>query len=271
MSYILFCKEHTANKPFYIADLRKNIYTIEELCYYIYCNPSLCKEELLSPRLFSWIGSELKLVDLSESMKTLIQKNPEPAKVASQIFAYADYLTKPQREAVCERIRKYSLLSIYERKKMRADSYVAEKNYREAIIDYEEILEKGYCKNLKEEYNILYNMGCCYGALFYYDLAYGWFMKAADKQEDSQDACLGALFCKRMTLSEEDYEEFLKSQEELASLNVLLEEELSVHTKDFYELPEMVSLSDYQSQRQIRDSAYDDFMKKKISQYKAEC
>ena len=47
MSYILFCKGKRAEKPYFVADIRKKIYTIEELCYYLYHNTTLCGEELV--------------------------------------------------------------------------------------------------------------------------------------------------------------------------------------------------------------------------------
>lgn len=78
-------------------------------------------------QLANWIGHQLGFMDLFESILSILSKEPRPEKVASQIFAYTNYLTKPEREAVCERIRKNSLLSLNERRKMRADYYVVEK------------------------------------------------------------------------------------------------------------------------------------------------
>ena len=108
MSYILFCKGKRAEKPYFVADIRKKIYTIEELCYYLYHNTTLCGEELVKIQLANWIGHQLGFMDLFESILSILRKDLRPEKVASQIFAYTNYLTKSEREAVCERIRKNS-------------------------------------------------------------------------------------------------------------------------------------------------------------------
>ena len=140
MSYVLLCKGNKALKPYYIEDIRKKIYTLEELCYYLYHNTVLCAEELVRFQLAHWIGHQLGFQDLSESLLRILEKEKRPEKIASQIFAYADYLTKQEREAVCEKIRRNSELSWNERKKMRADYYVLEKHYQDAIREYEDIL-----------------------------------------------------------------------------------------------------------------------------------
>ena len=101
MSYVLLCKGNKALKPYYIADIRKKIYTLEELCYYLYHNTVLCSEELVRFQLAHWIGHQLGFQDLSESLLRILEKEKRPEKIASQIFAYADYLTKQERESVC--------------------------------------------------------------------------------------------------------------------------------------------------------------------------
>lgn len=270
MSYILFCKGHTAKNPFVIANLRKKIYTIEELCYYLYRNPSLCQEELLRLQLADWIGSQLGFLDLSDSIKTMILKNPAPEKVASQIFAYVDYLSKAERDAVCERIRKYSLLSIHERKKMRADYYVVEGNYKDAIIDYEEMLTNQHYQTAREQHHIIYNIGCCYGSMFYFDLAYDWFIKAASMEISQEDDYKAALFCKKMTLSDEKYRAFVSEHEEFEAIASQLNGEVAACKNDFLKLPSTKELIGYQEGKRGRGEEYQEFIKKKVDAYKAE-
>lgn len=233
MSYVLLCEGRVAEQPYLITDLRKKIYTIEELCFYIYQNASLCGEELVKPQLINWIGTQCGYSDLQESIRTILNRDPKPEKIASQIFAYANYLTKQERDAVCERIRKYSLLSVVERKKMRADTNVVSGNYRDAIRDYEDILDKEEYRTEKEKHHIIYNIGCCYGSLFYYNLAYEWFLKAAEMKIDTESDLTSALFCKYMELSEVDFSEFVNQQKQFQDIKTVFDAKLRDYNREY--------------------------------------
>lgn len=270
MSYILFCKGKRAEKPYFVADIRKKIYTIEELCYYLYHNTTLCGEELVKIQLANWIGHQLGFMDLFESILSILSKELRPERVASQIFAYADYLTKPERDAVCERIRKNSLLSINERRKMRADYYVVGKNYREAIQDYEEILERKDYNTLKEKHHIIYNIGCCYSYMFYFDLAFEWFMKAAEMEIDQKEDLKAALFCKNMILTEETFHKFIKSHSEFEQVSAELSHDIAEAKNNFLKEPDTVKLLSFSQGKRGRDLEYREFVFEKIAEYKAE-
>lgn len=233
MSYVLLCEGRASEKPYLLADLRKKIYTIEELCFYIYQNASLCGEELMKSELVDWLGAQCGYVDLRESINVIMKNDPRPERIASQIFAYANYLTKQEREAVCERIRKYSLLSIMERKKMRADTSVVDGNYQDAIRDYEDILSGEFYRSEKEKHNIIYNIGCCYGNLFYYSLAYEWFVKAAELEENPKEDMISALFCKYMELSNVDFEDFLNKNPQMKEVAPVLQDRIGKISKEF--------------------------------------
>lgn len=226
MSYVLLCKGNKALKPYYIEDIRKKIYTLEELCYYLYHNTVLCAEELVRFQLAHWIGHQLGFQDLSESLLRILEKEKRPEKIASQIFAYADYLTKQEREAVCEKIRRNSELSWNERKKMRADYYVLEKHYQDAIREYEDILLQKEYNTAKEKHHIIYDIGCCYAHMFYFDLAYDCFIRACDMEISQKEDLRAALFCKRMLLSDREYEDFLADHEEFIETDRELSEQI---------------------------------------------
>ncbi|MEI3246665.1 MAG: hypothetical protein V8S26_11405 [Lachnospiraceae bacterium] len=59
LSYIL-CKTKTAKKPFFIENISTNIYSMEELCYYLYNNLYLIDDTLLNEKLCVWLKDELE-------------------------------------------------------------------------------------------------------------------------------------------------------------------------------------------------------------------
>lgn len=233
MSYVVFCKGKTAKKPYWIEDLKLYLYSMEELCYYIYSNVLLCDGELLKPGLAYWIKDECGLPDLYASIDVVLHKDPRPERVAAQIFAYMDYLGKQEREAVCGKIKKAAALGINERRKSRGDLLYLGGKYGKAIKIYEDLLVKEAFDDANMQHSLLYNIGCCYGNMLYYEIAEEWFMKAAATDIDRSGDMMAALFCKRMVLDEKEWESFLAENGELSQFAAPMENERNLLLKQW--------------------------------------
>ena len=59
MSKIILCSNKVAETPFTFLNTKVEIYTYEELCFYIYNNTVLISKSSLSEKLFNWIRDEL--------------------------------------------------------------------------------------------------------------------------------------------------------------------------------------------------------------------
>jgi tetratricopeptide (TPR) repeat protein len=268
MSYVIFCKGHQAKKPYLIQDLKLHIYSLEELCYYIYSNVSLCDQELLKPELAAWLEYQCGLPDLAESLRVVLQKTPAAERVAAQIFTYADYLGRQEREAICETIRKYSLLGVYERRKMRGDYFYLDGKYQEAIKDYEEMLVKEAYDDEKMKHHLLYNIGCCYGAMFYYDIAYGWFLQAAAMDISKGEDIMAALFCRRMSLDDHAWEEYLAAHEELATFAPPMEKQMKLLEEAWEKEPDAQKFTAFRKGPEGRKTDYYAYMTKCLDEWK---
>ena len=76
MSSLILCNTVKAENPFYFELTGTNIYTIEELCYYIYNNIYIITEEIFDDDLVFWLREELEMVELSEKISDmLLHKN----------------------------------------------------------------------------------------------------------------------------------------------------------------------------------------------------
>lgn len=268
MSYVIFCGEKGTDKPYHIEDLNLRIFSIEELCYYIYSNVSLCDQELIKPELAGWIENQCKLPDLAESIRVILKKDPRAERVAAQIFAYTDYLTKQEREAVCERIRKYSQWGLDERKKMRGDYFYLDGKFQDAVKVYGEMLEQGNYEDEKMHHGLLYNMGCCFASMFYYDIAYECFMKAAELDILRGEDMIAALFCKKTSLSDREWEEFLAEHDEFNTYVMPMEKQLSETEKEWRKSALAKELLKLQNHSGGRTREYYDTMEKYLREWK---
>ena len=65
MSGYILCQTKKAERPYYIENISMNIYSIEELCYYLYHNLYLADHTIFNEELCSWIRDELELPHLA--------------------------------------------------------------------------------------------------------------------------------------------------------------------------------------------------------------
>ncbi len=270
MSYVIFCKGKRGDKPYVVEDLKLRLFSVEELCYYIYSNVSLCDLELCKPELAAWIERQCRLPDLAESIRVVLKKDPRAERVAAQIFAYTDFLTRQEREAVCERIRKYSQLGINERRKMRGDYFYLDGKYREAIKDYEEMLEQKAYDDEKMHHGLLYNIGCCYASMFYYEIAYNCFMRAAELEIFKGEDLVAAMFCKKMSLDDKEWETFLSGHEEFSSFAASMERQFAKIKEEWEKSSQAGELLKLQKGSQGRTKEYYESMTNHVEKWKSQ-
>ena len=61
MSGYILCQTERAEAPYFIENISMNIYSLEELCYYLDHNLYLIDQTILNEGLCNWIQEELKL------------------------------------------------------------------------------------------------------------------------------------------------------------------------------------------------------------------
>ena len=268
MSYIVLCKGKRAGKPYEIEDLKLRLYSVEELCYYIYSNTSLCTEELTKKGLAVWLKDECGLPDLYASLTEVLNKMPLPERVAAQIFAYTDYLNKQEREAVCERIRKAGNLGINERRKSRADLLYLDEKYKEAIREYRKLLQREAYDNEKMRGNLIFDIGCCYASMFYYPLARQWFLQAAEIESLREDALSAAAFCMDMDGDEKALSELADRYPEAQDLIRAARSRRKEAEEMWEQDPETKRMHQIMEKSGSRNKEYEAYLVEKIDQWK---
>ena len=105
MSYDL-CLLPQAKKPYYIENIRTNIYSLEELCFYLYNNACLIDETLMNERLLDWLRDELGLKKLYRQLYEQLEKKDGAGFFILPIFREAGYLTNTQMREYQEELAK---------------------------------------------------------------------------------------------------------------------------------------------------------------------
>lgn len=182
MSGYILCQTKTAENPYYIENINTNIYSIEELCFYLFHNVYLIDASLMNERLIEWIGTELKLGGLAQKLKALQGRYAKPQEYVFPIFKEINYLSYEELRALSTQLERLGSEPEMIQKKLRADSLVENGMYARALHSYQELLEelRSGAEEPRKGFmgSVYYNMGCTYSYLFQKEEALACFEKA---------------------------------------------------------------------------------------------
>lgn len=180
MGALLLCNRPIAAMPYYIEALSLNIYSLEELCYVIEHHPFLLDEGFFDDELILWIEREVGEGELAEGLRQSLRKEQGITKLVESILNATGYLSYETGMRILSQIREMQHKTVFERRKMRADRYVENKKYINALLEYRRILQmEDECKkNPVVCGNIWHNQGTVFARLFLFREAKECFEKA---------------------------------------------------------------------------------------------
>lgn len=121
MAMYQLCRAKAAKHPFYIESIDINIYTIEELCFYLWKNVSLLDESILNEKLCDWLEGELGMQRLAFHLREKLKDAESIAELVLPVFREVRYLNAAEMYAVKEQIGKLEVQTEDIRRKIRAD------------------------------------------------------------------------------------------------------------------------------------------------------
>ncbi len=174
------CRTKTAENPFYIENISTNIYSMEELCFFMSQNLYLLDETIFGPMLVSWLREELDLLGLSKKISKLLSEKASMAELMLPVMKEIRYLNQHEMKDIQQQLNQMEEQTPLHRKKRKGDCLVAYQKYGNAVKVYQEVLkeaeESGEDRLLIGE--VCHNIGCAYARLFQLDDALLWFEKA---------------------------------------------------------------------------------------------
>lgn len=178
MGSVILCSGNYAKTPYYIAENDLHLYSIEELCYYLYKNAFLLQEDFFCDGLLEWIRTELALPLWADALLQFRDKEECLYHSIEYLFWATGYYDKESCEKIHRVLLDGSRLSVEERKKLRADAYCKRQRYTLALSEYEELLKVCKEDQVKLKAKLHHNMGVCLCGLFLYDQAADSFLEA---------------------------------------------------------------------------------------------
>lgn len=141
MGRVILCSPKQAETPFTFLNTKVEIFTYEELCFYIYNNTVLISKSALSDRLFDWIREELDMPQLADRLVGLANKTTFVQDLLVEILSAGDYYTAEEVRTYAAAWQKYRKLSPLQHEKLKADGYLGYRRFIRASIIYDGIIE----------------------------------------------------------------------------------------------------------------------------------
>ncbi len=226
MGRVLLCVGKRAEKPYFFEKTGQNIYSIEELCYVLGENAYILDEDIEDKELAGWVEEECGLHELSKTLYTLINKKVSVSAFVGTVFDYTGYYPKEKSAQIEEILKNGRNLTLYERKKTKADCLVQRGKYAAAIKEYDSLLKELDGKDPPLLAKIYHNKAVAQANLFAYAYAAGGFYKAYEINGMEEDY-MAYLAAKRLSMKEEDYIRFIAENPEGYAAFLLLEKKLN--------------------------------------------
>lgn len=213
MGGLRICKDPVAKTPFFIKKISANIYTIEELCYYIYHNFPLIDDTLMNETLFSWMEQELSLGRYAGILRQNVAAGASYRKLASTLLDLAGYCSKDELRRLFSQVDVKNTRPGSQTLKTIGDRMLENHKYTKAIREYNSILHLRSRDSQSDEFlsSVYHNMGVAYAQLFLYDEAAKCFAAAYEKQPDASSR---ELYLAAVKLGGAPIEDFLDEDDE---------------------------------------------------------
>ncbi|HHT97915.1 MAG TPA: hypothetical protein GXZ90_08495 [Clostridiales bacterium] len=196
MGKLILCNGVKTTKAYVFEATNTRIYSIEELSYYIYNNVYYLDSNFIKNSLIDWIGTNLKLDELSEKLQYQHDSNENYKTMIMSIFSYSNLYTGIEIKTLLNTIDDLIKMTPIQRRCYRANRFLDNKRYDLATKEYEKIIQIDEINAIsKEEYgDILHNLAVA--MINYIGLEQGmdYFIKAYELN-NKNDSLLSYLYC----------------------------------------------------------------------------
>lgn len=277
MGELLFCHEPIASLPYYVEGVGLNIYSMEELCYYIAGNTYLLDSTFMNEELCIWVEKEMGLYKLAERLRDIMHTQGMLSDFVLAILEDTAYCNMKEMQEIILTIRQMEEKSDFECNKIRADQLMEKEKYLSAIYEYKRLLD---AKESEEQNSILlgniwHNLGTAYARLFLFEEAAHCYDKAY-KLNQSGESLRECLMCYRCMHDEDG---FMKKALENHMDDMGMQEirnELSLasrgeKTQAFEERLEEIALQNEEGNKSEAKAAINDIIFKWKEEYRRSC
>lgn len=143
MGRVILCETQSAETSYIFPNTKIEVFSYEELCFYIYNNIALISEEYMDVHMFNWIENGLKLPALAGQLRAVKEKETaDLTDLLTTILTYREFYTVSEVKEFIYQMERMKGLTPPQFRKMQADGFLRYRKYLKAASIYDEILEQ---------------------------------------------------------------------------------------------------------------------------------
>lgn len=161
MGKVIITTGNYSKTPYLLKNSKLRIHSIEELAFCVLKNPELCEDFLYDKDLPAYIENELGLRERASRLAILIERGAPLRDLMTVVFCSSDYMVKDEIEDFISEFSKVEKSEEWVRIKTKADSYLQIENYKNALINYRNLIKDANTYKITNETlgDIYHNMG----------------------------------------------------------------------------------------------------------------
>ncbi|MEY8391892.1 hypothetical protein D3Z36_02890 [Lachnospiraceae bacterium] len=205
MSRVWLCRYPVAKHPLKVKT-GVNLYSFEELCYYLYQNAETVEESFYNEILCQWLAQEIRNQELAQRLSQGLLQEQGGCWFMEQILMEGGLQDSQEIEQAVRVAKSMEHKSPAQRAKLRGDRFLQSGRYRDALWEYYDALEEE--TDLFFQARVWHNLGTLYARQFLFTTAAQCYKRAYEtgQQTESSEAYLLVLSCRdhQVSLQEEE-------------------------------------------------------------------
>lgn len=186
MSGLLLCGK-TTDRPFYVKEAELNVYSMEELCYFIYNNVYMIGQDFFDDSLLKFIEDELELINTVKKLKDQRFRQEPAASMIKTVLDGCSYYSEAEKESLLNELKGLENMSLWEKMKMRADLMAEGGRLNRAEELYKKAISKvSLMKDTNLTASLWNNLGVVHAKQFLFSEALSCFKRAYDMVKDDE-------------------------------------------------------------------------------------
>ena len=203
------CIGTLSTTPYFLSGLGVNIYSMDELCYYLCVNAYILDNDLIDVRLCDYIRDNLEMPELAAKIRRMIKEGKTLGEMVTTILIDTKYCTDEEIARIKQILVDNASLSFAAKRKVRGDNLLCANKYPRAIEEYQYVLSVLDKDEEPELYAaILHNVGCAYSMMFLLDKA-AYYFKQAYETDEARESLVMYLVCLRLNAKKDEYDRII--------------------------------------------------------------
>ena len=177
-----------AKKPFYVKSTGLNLWSVEELCFFLSSNLPLIDSEIAGTRLTRWLTEEFRLTALALRMeKAAAADRSSLSGFLMPLFSDTGYFTAPMLKKLSASLKSLEAAPAHVRYLKKADALTDNRLFGEAMEYYRRAEETADPGNRAFLARTAHNRGVAAARMLEYDEAMKEFRKALELSGSRED------------------------------------------------------------------------------------